>query len=69
MTMDRLLRLTSGTVLLIVFFLGILPAKDVHIFWKGFIVFMALNQIQSAFTNWCPVMSLYRLLGVKECKC
>ncbi|GAB6066552.1 DUF2892 domain-containing protein [Aquifex pyrophilus] len=69
MTMDRLLRLTSGTVLMIVFLLGILPAKDVHWFWKAFIVFMSLNQIQSAFTNWCPVMSLYRALGVKECKC
>ncbi|RUM30458.1 MAG: DUF2892 domain-containing protein, partial [Aquifex sp.] len=30
---------------------------------------MSLNQIQSAFTNWCPVMSLYRALGVKECQC
>ena len=69
MTMDRLLRLTSGTVLLIVLIFGILPAKDVHWFWKLFLGFMSLNQIQSAFTNWCPVMSLYRALGVKECKC
>lgn len=69
MTMDRLLRLTSGTVLLIVLILGILPAKDVHWFWKLFLAFMSINQIQSAFTNWCPVMSLYRALGVKECKC
>lgn len=69
MTMDRLLRLTSGTVLLIVLILGILPAKDVHWFWKLFLAFMSLNQIQSAFTNWCPVMSLYRALGVKECQC
>ncbi|MDQ7039181.1 MAG: DUF2892 domain-containing protein [Aquificota bacterium] len=66
--MDRLLRLTSGSVLLVVFFAGILKA-DVHWFWKAFIVFMALNQIQSAFTNWCPVVSLYRRLGVKECPC
>ncbi len=69
MTMDRLLRLTSGTVLLIVLILGILPAEDVHWFWKFFLAFMSLNQIQSAFTNWCPVMSLYRALGVKECQC
>ena len=69
MTMDRLLRLTSGTVLLIVLILGILPAKDVHWFWKLFLAFMSINQIQSAFTNWCPVMSLYRAFGVKECQC
>ncbi len=69
MTMDRILRLTSGLVLLIVFLFGILPSKDIHWFWKLFIVFMSLNQIQSAFTNWCPVMELYRALGVKECKC
>ncbi|WP_243694476.1 YgaP family membrane protein [Aquifex aeolicus] len=67
--MDRLLRLTSGVVLLIVFLFGILPAQDVHWFWKAFIVFMSINQIQSAFTNWCPVVSLYRALGVKECTC
>ena len=69
MTMDRVLRLTSGLVLLIVFIFGILPSSDIHWFWKAFIVFMSLNQIQSAFTNWCPVMELYRILGVKECRC
>jgi len=69
MTMDRLLRLTSGVVLLVVLILGILPADDVHWFWKLFLAFMSLNQIQSAFTNWCPVVSLYRALGVKECQC
>lgn len=68
MTMDRALRLTSGVVLLIVFLVAILPS-DIHWFWKAFIVFMSLNQIQSAFTNWCPVVSFYRRLGVKECSC
>ena len=66
--MDRALRLTSGVMLLIVFFFG-LAGSNVSFFWKAFVVFMALNQIQSAFTNWCPVVSLYRKLGVKECPC
>ncbi|ADO44461.1 MAG: DUF2892 domain-containing protein [Hydrogenobacter thermophilus] len=66
MTMDRALRLTSGVFLLIVFLFGI-RGSDVHWFWKLFLLFMSLNQIQSAFTNWCPVMSLYRKLGIKEC--
>ncbi len=65
MTMNRALRLTSGVALMIVFLFGI-KGSDVHWFWKAFIVFMSLNQIQSAFTNWCPVMSLYRRLGIKE---
>ncbi len=60
MTMDRALRLTSGVFLLLVL-------VNVHWFWKFFLLFMSLNQIQSAFTNWCPVMVLYRKLGLKEC--
>ena len=68
MTMDRALRLTSGLVLLIVLLIAIRPA-DIHWFWKLFIVFMSINQIQSAFTGWCPVISLYRRLGIKECIC
>ncbi len=68
MTMDRALRATSGGVLLLVFLIAILPA-DIHWFWKAFIAFMAINQLQSAFTGWCPVVSLYRKLGVKECTC
>ncbi|MFZ8860355.1 MAG: YgaP family membrane protein [Thermocrinis sp.] len=36
-------------------------------FWKFFLLFMSLNQIQSAFTNWCPVITLYKKLGIKEC--
>lgn len=68
MTMDRLLRLTSGTVLLLVLLFGIMPSNT-SLFWKGFLLFMSLNQIQSAFTNWCPVVTLYKKLGVKECTC
>ncbi|NAZ24010.1 MAG: DUF2892 domain-containing protein [Thermocrinis sp.] len=66
MTMDRALRLTSGVFLLLVLLIGILPS-NAHLFSKLFLLFMSLNQIQSAFTNWCPVMVLYRKLGIKEC--
>jgi len=66
MTMDRVLRLTSGIALLIVFIFGVW-GSNVHWFWKAFLLFMSFNQIQSAFTNWCPVMVLYRKLGIKEC--
>ena len=67
MTMDRVLRLTAGVLLFVVTLVGIMPAQDVHWFWKAFLTFMAINQIQSAFTNWCPIMVVYRKLGIKEC--
>jgi hypothetical protein len=31
-----------------------------------FTAFVGLNLFQSAFTNWCPMMSLLRRLGVRE---
>jgi hypothetical protein len=67
--MSRWLRFISGFVLLIVTCVGVCPAEDVHWLIKAFLIFMALNQIQSAFTNWCPVMDFLRALKVKECKC
>jgi len=66
MTMDRALRLTAGIAMLTLFTFGIWPS-NAHWFWKAFLLFMSLNHIQSAFTNWCPVMTLYRKLGIKEC--
>ncbi len=68
MTMDRLLRLTSGTILIIFFFYGLM-GSNVHWFWKALILFMGIGQVQSAFTNWCPVVPIYRFFGIKECRC
>ena len=31
-----------------------------------FTVFVGLNLFQSAFTRWCPMMSLLRKLGVRD---
>ena len=31
-----------------------------------FTAFVGVNLIQSAFTHWCPMISLLRSLGVKE---
>jgi hypothetical protein len=30
--------------------------------------FVGLNLFQSAFTNWCPMMTSLRKLGVRECE-
>jgi hypothetical protein len=33
--------------------------------WYLFTAFVGLNLFQSAFTNWCPMMTFLRKLGVK----
>ncbi|ACG57207.1 conserved hypothetical protein [Hydrogenobaculum sp. Y04AAS1] len=65
LTVNQGLRLLSGSVLLFVFLFGIL-GSDVGFLWKLLILFMAINQIQSAFTNWCPAITMLKNLGLKE---
>ena len=38
----------------------------VHPAWFGFTAFVGLNLFQSAFTNWCPMMTFLRKLGVER---
>jgi hypothetical protein len=35
-----------------------------YFYW--FTAFVGLNRFQSAFTNWCPMMSILRMLGVRD---
>ena len=60
MTIERSLRLIAGSFILLSLLLG----WFLHPGWFFFTGFVALNLIQSAFTNWCPMMSLLRRLGV-----
>ena len=62
MTVERLLRLIAGIFVLASLLLGYLYSP----YWFLFTGFVALNLIQSAFTNWCPMMSFLRKLGVGE---
>jgi hypothetical protein len=34
--------------------------------WLWFTGFVGLNLLQSAFTDWCPAMTILRKLGVKD---
>ncbi|MHC4061897.1 MAG: YgaP family membrane protein [Planctomycetota bacterium] len=34
-------------------------------YWLFFTAFVGLNLLQSAFTNWCPMMTILRRMGVK----
>jgi hypothetical protein len=38
----------------------------VHPYFLWFTVFVGLNLTQSAFTNWCPMMTFLRRFGVQE---
>lgn len=62
MTVERYLRLIAGCMVLATLLLGIYVTP----YWFLFTGFVALNLIQSAFTNWCPMMTLLRWLGAKD---
>lgn len=62
MTVDRLLRLIAGLFILGTVALGIW----VHPNWFYFTAFVGLNLFQSAFTNWCPMMTILRKLGAPD---
>ncbi len=62
MTVERALRLMAGVVILI----SLALAHYVSIYWLWLTVFVGLNLLQSAFTNWCPAMSIFRVMGLKD---
>lgn len=65
MTVDRYLRLIAGAFI----FASILLGVYVSPYWFLFTGFVALNLVQSAFTNWCPMMTILRKLGVRDAVC
>lgn len=62
MTVERLLRLIAGSFVLASVLLGVYHSPN----WFYFTGFVALNLIQSAFTNWCPMMTFLRWMGAKD---
>jgi hypothetical protein len=61
MTVERALRLIAGSFILLSLALG----YWVSAYWYLFTAFVGLNLLQSAFTNWCPMMTFLRKLGVR----
>jgi hypothetical protein len=59
-SIERYLRLIAGFFVMLSVALGywVNPA------WFLFTAFVGLNLFQSAFTNWCPMMTFLRKLGV-----
>jgi hypothetical protein len=34
--------------------------------WSYFTIFIGLNLLQSAFSNWCPMITILKKLGVRS---
>lgn len=62
MRVNDALRLIAGLVVLV----SILLAVYFNIHWLWLTGFVALNLIQSAFTKWCPMMTVLRTVGLKD---
>lgn len=62
MTINRYLRLIAGFLIMFSVALSQLHSP----YWLFFTAFVGLNLFQSAFSNWCPMITLLRKLGVKE---
>lgn len=60
MTIERAVRLLAGVVVL-----GSLAlAHWVSLNWLWLAAFAGLNLFQSAFTNWCPAMTIFKWMGL-----
>lgn len=61
MDLNRWLRLVAGTFVFVTAVLGYFVSP----YWLLFTGFVGVNLVQSAFTNWCPMMTFLRKLGVR----
>ena len=62
MTIERYLRAIAGSFVLV----SVLLAHYHSQYWLFFTGFVGLNLLQSAFTNWCPMITILKKLGVKS---
>ncbi len=62
MTIDRYVRLVAGLFVVVSVLLGLYVSP--YFFW--FTALVGLNLLQSAFTNWCPLISILKAAGVRK---
>ena len=65
MTVERAVRLLAGVIILISLALGVYISH----YWLWLTAFVGLNLSQSALTNWCPAMTIFRIIGLKDASC
>jgi hypothetical protein len=64
MTIHQYLRMFAGFFVLLSVALG----YWVHPGWFFFTAFVGLNLFQSAFSDWCPMITFLKKLGIRECR-
>jgi DUF2892 family protein len=62
MTVESMIRLIAGVFVAASILLGVY----VHPHFLWFTLFVGLNLTQSAFTGWCPMMTILRVAGVPD---
>lgn len=62
MTINRYLRMIAGFFVMLSVALAHLHSPN----WLYFTAFVGLNLFQSAFTNWCPMITILKKLRVRE---
>jgi hypothetical protein len=62
-TINEYLRAIAGLFVLLSVALGVFLHQP---WFFAFTAFVGLNLLQSAFTRWCPMISILRALGVRE---
>ena len=62
MTVNRYLRMVAGFFIMLSVVLAHFHSPN----WLYFTAFVGLNLFQSAFTNWCPMITFLRKLGVAD---
>ena len=62
MKLNEWLRLIAGFFIILSVILG----YAVSGWWYCFTLFVGLNLFQSAFTKWCPMITILKKLGVEE---
>ena len=61
MTVERWIRIIAGAFILLSVALG----YWVSAYFYLFTAFVGLNLLQSGFTDWCPMMTFLKMMGVK----
>ncbi|MGA8729445.1 MAG: DUF2892 domain-containing protein [Terracidiphilus sp.] len=62
MTVERGVRLIAGVMVM----LSLALAHFFSVYWLWLTAFVGINLLQSAFTNWCPAITMLRTMGLKE---
>lgn len=65
MTVDRIVHFVAGVMVLA----SLALAHYVHPNWAWLGVFVGVNLAQSGLTNFCPLASILRAVGVKDGAC